>query len=146
MTPRTRIAIIAVALIALVVAFVIASGSGNDNDKSAATTAATAPAAAGAQTTATATTPAAPTTPVVQVVDAKPKGGVQRLAFNKGDQVRFTVRSDTADEIHVHGYDVHKDVAAGGSVTFSFPGTIDGRFVVELENHGTQIAELEVNP
>jgi hypothetical protein len=60
--------------------------------------------------------------------------------------VRFKVTSDVADEIHVHGYDVHKDVEAGGSVTFDFPGKIDGRFVVELENAGEQIAQLEVTP
>jgi hypothetical protein len=31
-------------------------------------------------------------------------------------------------------------------VTFSIPAKIEGRFVVELENHATQIAELEVDP
>jgi hypothetical protein len=80
------------------------------------------------------------------VVDAKPQGGVQKLTFNKGDQIRFRVVSDTADEIHVHGYDLMKDVPKGGSVTFSFKGSIDGRFVVELEDHSEQIAELDVQP
>jgi hypothetical protein len=37
-------------------------------------------------------------------------------------------------------------VTAGGSVSFSFAGTIEGRFEIELENAGTQIAELEVKP
>ena len=60
--------------------------------------------------------------------------------------MRFEVVSDTADEIHVHGYDLMKDVAKGGSVTFSFKGSIDGRFVVELEDHEQQIAELDVAP
>ena len=80
----------------------------------------------------------------MRVVDAKPQGGVKKLTFDKGDQIRFRVVSDTADEIHVHGYDLMKDVAKGGSVTFSFKGSIDGRFVVELEDHGEQIAELDV--
>jgi hypothetical protein len=31
-------------------------------------------------------------------------------------------------------------------VTFSFKGSIDGRFEVELEGHGEQIAELDVQP
>jgi hypothetical protein len=56
------------------------------------------------------------------------------------------VQSDVADEIHVHGYDLKKDVTKGGSVTFTFKGTIEGRFEVELENAGTQIANLEVTP
>jgi hypothetical protein len=152
MTPRTRIAIVAVAVVALVVAFIAASGS--DDKKSptsdtvptastVGTTVQTTP--AGTTTTTTTTTPK-PATPVVTVVGAKPQGGVKRLTFAKGGTIRFTVKSDVSDEIHVHGYDVHKDVKAGGSVTFAIPAKIDGRFVVELESRGTQIAELEVEP
>ena len=85
-------------------------------------------------------------TPTVRVVDAKPQGGVQKLSFKKGGTVKFRVVSDTADEIHVHGYDVHKDVAKGGTVTFDFPAKIEGRFVVELEGKGEQIAQLDVKP
>ena len=46
----------------------------------------------------------------------------------------------------MHGYDVHKDVAKGGTVTFDFPAKIEGRFVVELEGKGEQIAQLDVTP
>jgi hypothetical protein len=153
MTSRGRIAIIASAVVVLVVAYAIASGSGdNSNNQDHGASAATSTAAAGgtgaapAPAPATTTTPAAPRLPVVKVVGAKPQGGVKRLRFTKGDTITFKVQSDTADEIHVHGYDVHKDVKAGGSATFSIPAKIEGRFVVELENHGTQIAELEVDP
>jgi hypothetical protein len=154
MSSRARIGIVAAAVVALVAGFVIASGSGDD-DKATTTATTTAVAPAPADTTATGattpqpattTTPAAPAIPVVRVVDAKPQGGVKRITFTKGDTIKFTVRSDTADEIHFHGYDVHKDVKAGGSATFSVPATIEGRFVVELEDHGTQIAEVEVDP
>jgi hypothetical protein len=149
MTPRGRIAIVAGAVVALIVAFVVASGSGG-NDKSS-TQAATTPAGPAPTTPGTASTtatpaPAAPAAPVIEVVGAKPQGGIQRLKFHHGDTIRFTVHSDTADEIHVHGYDVHKDVAKGGRVTFTIPAKIEGRFVVELERHATQIAELEVDP
>jgi hypothetical protein len=153
MSSRARIGIVVGAVVALVVAFVIASGSGDDGkDKTTASTApaATQPAATtpGASTTpdTAAAPPPAPATPVVTVVDAKPKGGIQKLTYTKGDTIRFTVDSDTTDEIHFHGYDVHKDVKAGGSVTFTVPAKIEGRFVVELEGHGTQIAEVEVDP
>jgi hypothetical protein len=152
MTPRARIAVVVAGLIVLVVAFVIASGSDDTSTQQDRTDAgAKAPAAAAATATATAeagttAAPQPPAAPVVKVVDAKPQGGVKRLKFTKGDTIAFTVQSDTADEIHVHGYDVHKDVAAGGKVTFSIPATIEGRFVVELEDHVTQIAELEVDP
>jgi hypothetical protein len=152
MSSRARIAIVIGAVALLIVAFVIASSAGNDDkssdDRAAATATTSAPAPAATDGTQTATTaaPAEPRIPVVTVKDAKPVGGVKRLTFTKGDTIRFTVKSDTADEIHFHGYDVHEDVKAGGQVTFSVPGKIEGRFVVELEDHGTQIAEVEVDP
>jgi hypothetical protein len=83
---------------------------------------------------------------VVVVQGAKPVGGVQRLTYNKGDTVDLTVRSDTADEIHIHGYDLMKDVEKGGAVHFKFRATIDGTFEIELEGHKQQIAALEVAP
>jgi hypothetical protein len=94
----------------------------------------------------TTTTAPEPEIQTVRVVNGEPQGGVKTLSFKKDDQVRFKVQSDTADEIHVHGYDLKKDVAAGGSVQFSFKGDIEGRFEVELENAGVQIANLEVTP
>jgi preprotein translocase subunit SecF len=87
---------------------------------------------------------AGPTTVVVQ--NAKPVGGVKEVTFKKGGTVDLTVRSDTADEVHFHGYDVHKDVAKGGSVHFRFPASIEGKFIVELENHKQTLANVTVAP
>ena len=39
-----------------------------------------------------------------------------------------------------------KDVAKGGSVTSRSRGRSTGSFMVELEDHGEQIAELDVAP
>lgn len=89
-------------------------------------------------------TGAAGTTIVIK--NGEPVGGVAELEYSAGEQVRFTVDSDTADEVHVHGYDLMRDVPAGGSVSFSFPAEIEGIFEVELEEQGEQIAELRVNP
>jgi cytoskeletal protein RodZ len=96
--------------------------------------------------TGTSTTPTVPASQTINVVNGQPQGGIKTVSFNTGDQVLLKVNSDTADEIHVHGYDLKKDVEKGGSVTFSFKATIEGRFEVELENAGTQIANLEVQP
>jgi hypothetical protein len=82
----------------------------------------------------------------IAVKNGEPVGGVQRLEYSAGDQIRFTVDSDVADEVHVHGYDLMKDVPAGGSVSFSFPAEIEGIFEVELEGRKEQIAEIRVNP
>jgi hypothetical protein len=68
------------------------------------------------------------------------------LTYKSGDRIRFEVDSDVSDEVHVHGYDVMKDVEAGGSVSFDFPAGIEGVFEAELENRKEQIAELRVNP
>jgi hypothetical protein len=123
MSSRARIAIVLGAVVVLVVALVIASSGGSDDN--------------GTSTSAS---------DVVTVKNARPVGGVQRLRYAKGGRIHFTVRSDTADEIHFHGYDLHQDVRAGGQVTFDTPAKIEGRFVVELEDHKTQIAEVEVDP
>ena len=82
----------------------------------------------------------------IEVKNAKPVGGVKRITVKKGQPVRFTVHSDVADEIHVHGYNFHKDVKKGGSISFDFPATIDGTFVIELESRSEQIASLVVEP
>jgi len=82
----------------------------------------------------------------VTVKNAKPVGGVQKYTVQKGSTIDLTVKSDTADEVHFHGYDIHRDVTRNGTVNFRFPATIDGQFVVELENHKQQIAEVVVEP
>lgn len=87
-----------------------------------------------------------PAMTTIVIRGGEPVGGVQELEYGAGEQVRFDVRSDVADEIHVHGYDVMRDVPAGGSVSFSFPAEIEGIFEIELEERGEQIAELRVNP
>jgi hypothetical protein len=77
---------------------------------------------------------------------AKPVGGIRDLTYSEGDRIHFKVKSDVADEIHVHGYDLMKDVKAGGTVSFDFPATIEGVFEAELEGRKEQIIELRVNP
>lgn len=84
--------------------------------------------------------------PTIVVKDGKPVGGVRNLTYNKGDRIRFKVDSDVSDEVHVHGYDLMKDVKAGGTVEFDFPASIEGAFEAELEGHRQQIVELRVNP
>ncbi|WP_445149345.1 hypothetical protein [Baekduia sp. Peel2402] len=162
MSSRARIGIVVGAVVVLVVAFIVASGGGDDdNDKTSASTTqqtATAPTSTDetstdmsggtsiVKTTTAATKPAEPAIPVVTVKNAKPVGGIQKIKFTKGDTIEFKVVSDTTDEIHFHGYDIGQDVKAGGSTTFKTKATIEGRFVVELEDHEQQIAEVEVDP
>lgn len=82
----------------------------------------------------------------IVIKNGKPVGGIAQLTYNKGEEVRFKVDSDVSDEVHMHGYDIMKDVKAGGSVSFDFPATIEGVFEAELEGRKEQILELTVNP
>jgi hypothetical protein len=82
----------------------------------------------------------------ITVENGKPKGGVQALKVKKGGSVHLVVKSDTADEVHIHGYDLHKDVAEGATVTFDFPAKIDGGFIIELEDAKQTLANLAVEP
>jgi hypothetical protein len=84
--------------------------------------------------------------PTIVVRDGEPVGGVQELEFSAGDEIRFRVSSDAAEEIHVHGYDIAKDVPAGGTVEFDFPAELEGIYEAELEELGVQIVELRINP
>ena len=121
-----RAGLLALFVAVLVVAFVLAKNGSNDNNNTSTTSASSGPV-------------------VIHLVGGKPQGGVQKITVNKGDPVKFKVVSDVSDEIHVHGYNFHKDVKKGGSVSFDFPATIDGIFVIELESRGEQIASLQVN-
>ncbi len=125
MSQRARIAIIAIAALGLVLAFFAARGSEEADDPPSRTTStqaapSTSPGVGedgGVTAPETArqaeTTPAEPEVPTVEVVGGKPRGGVQELEFKKGDTIRFRVRSDTPDEIHVHGFDKYADVGPG---------------------------------
>jgi ABC-type glycerol-3-phosphate transport system substrate-binding protein len=109
------------------------------------TTATTSAATHATTTTPTTTTKAnAPVTIRVVVKGGKPVGGIQRATAKKGQTVAIVVHSDVADEVHVHGYDLHKDVAAGGTVRIAFPATITGVFEAELESRKLQIVEFTV--
>ncbi len=75
-------------------------------------------------------------------------GGVDgggRTAISLGETVTVRVTSDVADHIHLHGYDVMADVAAGETADLSFEATIPGVFDVELEESGLQLVELEIS-
>ena len=70
--------------------------------------------------------------------------GPARIELEKGANLRLVVTSDVAEEVHVHGYDVFADVAAGGTVTLDLVASIQGIFEVELEESRTELLQLVV--
>jgi hypothetical protein len=139
-----RVGAVAALVVVAVVLFVVLSGDEDNAGEQAATTPAT-----------TTTTQAGngnakpkpkPETTTIVVKGSQPVGGVQELTYTAGGEVRFDVRSDAAEEVHVHGYDLMQDTVPGRAITFEFPADIEGIFEVELEETHTQIAELTVEP
>lgn len=70
------------------------------------------------------------------------------LTFERGDAIAFRVRHSSPDEIHVHGYDVSRQLPAGRTVTVRFPADIEGIFELELEleHSATPLGRLRVQP
>lgn len=98
-------------------------------------------------------TPALPADPstagaplAIRVSADEPVGGVQKLEVRKDQRVRFTVNSDQPEDVHVHGYDITKQVGPATPARFDFRAGIEGIFEVELEGAEAQILSLTVNP
>ena len=154
---NTRLGLVA-AIVATLALLAAACGGDSDDATSAAPT-------TDATTTATATPPPPPPPPppatppppppapkpeveTIRIVvrGGKPVGGIVRPSVKKGEKVRIVVRSDVADEVHLHGYDIARDVTPGSPATIAFTASIPGRFEVELEDRGLPLAEIEVTP
>lgn len=73
-------------------------------------------------------------------------GQVEEISIPQGATVRFRVRSAVDDEVHVHGYDITKQLPAGETVNVRFVADVEGVFAIELHGSGEQIGELTVNP
>lgn len=150
MSKAGRWGLIALAVVVVVAAFLIARPGDDDGGNQAASTA--------TETSPTATAPSAPKPPpdgptatTIELKDHEPVGGVSDIEAKKGDPVRIVVRSDVADDIHIHGYDIEKSVAPGKPARFQFDATIEGVF--EIESHEAEhagkdalIARLVVEP
>jgi hypothetical protein len=79
--------------------------------------------------------------------EGKPEGGIAELSYRNGEQIHFRVEVPFEEEVHLHGYDVMKEVPkGGGTVTYDLPAEIEGVFEAELEGHKEQIAEIKVEP
>jgi heme/copper-type cytochrome/quinol oxidase subunit 2 len=144
MSRNQRFALIGVAVAIAVAAFVILSPSEEDENSSNAPAART---TAGQGGTKSEQEAAKPSVTRITVEDGKPVGGIRRITVKKDDTVSLIVRSpDTASEVHVHGFDLMKDLEPGRPVSFLFQADIEGVFDVELEETETQIASLKVEP
>lgn len=124
---NTRTALIGAALVVVAVVLLIVLSSGGSDESS--------------------TTDAGKVPTIVIDKEGHPVGGIRELVYRRGDQIHFKVKVPFEEEVHLHGYDVMKEVPkGGGTVTYDLPAEIEGVFEAELEGHKEQIVELKVEP
>lgn len=146
---RTLVAWIAIAAVLLGAGLLLASCGSDDESTPATETTTTTTTTTTTEPPTTTTTPPAPPGPTairIRVVDGAPQGGIVRQSVEQGDRVVVVVTSDVSDHVHVHGYDLMRDVGPGMRARIPFRATIPGRFEIELEDRGLPIAELTVTP
>jgi len=158
MHPRFRRFALVLATVGLVLSLFIALRPDDDDDEATGTTTTVTttttttteapPATTAEPPPATTTAPPEPAfdTVRVTVVGGQPQGGVKRATIEQGRDVVLVVRADVSDHIHLHGYDLMADVAPGAPARLRFTADVPGRFEVELEDRGVQIADLQVVP
>jgi hypothetical protein len=144
-----RLLIVAAAVAVAVVLFVVLRPDGDDNAAS------TIPTTTEAVTTFTEPSvpppprPPAPPPPArvpITVRDGTPVGGVRRVTVGKGRRVVLIVTSDVSDHVHLHGYDIMRDVGPGMPAQISFRATIVGTVEAELEDRHVPLARITTQP
>ena len=128
--------LIAAGAIAVAVVLFFVFRPSNDGDEETATT------------TARTTTVSVPsrTRIAIAVRNGSVVGGLRQATVKQGMPVELVVTADASDEVHLHGYDLMRDVAPGAPAHLSFTATTPGRFEVELESRELEIAEITVEP
>lgn len=127
-----------VPLIAAALAAVVIAGCGSDDDSGSGSTPVGATTSGGSASSTPSSSPSSSpsgTSVEVTIADGKVTPDPSRkVKVATGDEVRISVTSDHADEVHVHGYDIEKEVSAGGTVTIDFTADIPGQFEVEVHH------------
>jgi plastocyanin len=140
----------AVLAVTATVALVAVAGCGDAGG--APTSAATAATSAASSPAGTSTMPADPSSdPAENVipVEVTIAGGQvdpppARVDVRVGQTVRITVTSDEPDKLHVHGYDIETELAAGQPATVELVADQPGLFEVETHEQALQLFQLVV--
>ena len=135
-----RIALLSAGVAVAVVLFLVLRGENQDEEAQPPPPTATQPKA----TTTVETQPRPPVPLTVRINSRTP--GLTRISVPRGRQVVLLVTGEPGAEVHLHGYNVLRTIPASGPARIPFRATIPGRFEVELEEEGRQIADLSVLP
>jgi hypothetical protein len=80
----------------------------------------------------------------VSFAHGKISGATGRVPVAKGRTVTLVVTSDVADQVHLHGYDIEKELGPGKPATLQFTATLSGVFEVELHETNVVLVRLQV--
>lgn len=72
--------------------------------------------------------------------------GPELIKLSEGDKITLRVTSDTDDEMHLHGYNLHLNLTAGQTGELSLTANRSGRFEYELHHAHTALGVIEVYP
>ena len=147
MSKGQRFTFLAIAAVIAIVAVVLLAGGDDSTDSGEQAAATATPSATQEPQEAS---PQEPPTPTPEPTPKPPPlhraGKLTKLEATEGKTVRFRVRSATDEEIHVHAYDIYRDVPAGKTINVAFEADITGIIEIEFHGSGETIAELKVEP
>ena len=68
------------------------------------------------------------------------------ITATEGDRIVLRITTDSPLEVHLHGYDIERELEPGEPAELSFRADLTGRF--EIENHETEevLGTLVVRP
>jgi hypothetical protein len=86
----------------------------------------------------------------LEIHSEAPTAKPQVLAVRQNDQVVVRLSSDKPLQVHLHGYDIERDVVPNVVTSLSFTATATGRFPIEIHSREPlkqrPLAYLEVRP
>ena len=126
----------------------LAAGCASADDDGAGTT--TSPSASSSDAMSSSPSPTASETVdkaveiTVSVRDGKVMPKPHRVEVPLGSEIRLQVTSDVDDELHVHGFDVEKELEAGRTTTVELQADQAGLYEVETHETELELLQLEI--
>lgn len=73
-------------------------------------------------------------------------GAVREFTVREGDTLTLRISTDRAIAVHIHGYDLKRELVPGETAVLSFAATLSGRFEIEDELTEKELGVLVVEP
>ena len=120
------------------------SGTSTGSASSSATSSPAASSSSAPSGSSSASSPSSPAqrTVAVTVTGSRVTPAPRTVELGVGETMTLTVTSDHADQLHVHGFDIEKDLPAGTAVSVELTGESPG--VYEVETHHPELRLLKI--